>query len=92
MAEQLGERGFLVTAVHGDMGQPARERSLNAFRNADVDVLVATDVAARGIDVDQVTHVINHQVPEDEMTYHPPHRPHRPSGAQWSCGDLGGLG
>lgn len=69
VAEQLGERGFLVTAVHGDMGQPARERSLNAFRNADVDVLVATDVAARGIDVDQVTHVINHQVPEDEMTY-----------------------
>ncbi|OFU59191.1 DEAD/DEAH box helicase [Corynebacterium sp. HMSC14H10] len=69
VAEQLGERGFLVTAVHGDMGQPARERSLTAFRNGDVDVLVATDVAARGIDIDDVTHVINHQVPDDEMTY-----------------------
>ncbi|MDO4610227.1 DEAD/DEAH box helicase [Corynebacterium sp.] len=69
LAEKLGERGFHVTAVHGDMGQPAREKSLNAFRHGDVDVLVATDVAARGIDVDDVTHVINHQVPEDEMTY-----------------------
>ena len=69
VAEQLGERGFKATAVHGDMGQPAREKSLNAFRSGDVDVLVATDVAARGIDIDDVTHVINHQVPEDEMTY-----------------------
>ena len=69
VAEQLGERGFLVTAVHGDMNQPAREKSLDAFRAGDVDVLVATDVAARGIDIDDVTHVINHQVPEDEMTY-----------------------
>lgn len=69
VAEQLAERGFLVTAVHGDMGQPARERSLNAFRNGDVEILVATDVAARGIDIDDVTHVINHQVPDDEMTY-----------------------
>ncbi len=69
VAEQLGEKGFLVTAVHGDMGQPARERSLAAFREGTVDVLVATDVAARGIDIDDVTHVINHQVPEDEMTY-----------------------
>lgn len=69
LAEKLGQRGFHVTAVHGDMGQPAREKSLNAFRRGDVDVLVATDVAARGIDVDDVTHVINHQVPDDEMTY-----------------------
>ena len=69
VAEQLGERGFLVTAVHGDMGQPARERSLTAFRNGDVDVLVATDVAARGIDIDDVTHVINYQVPDDPMTF-----------------------
>lgn len=69
VAEQLGERGFAVTAVHGDMSQRARERSLTAFRNGDVDVLVATDVAARGIDIDDVTHVINHQVPDDEMTY-----------------------
>ncbi|MDO5730615.1 DEAD/DEAH box helicase [Corynebacterium sphenisci] len=69
VAERLGERGFRATAVHGDMGQPAREKSLRAFRAGDVDVLVATDVAARGIDIDDVTHVINYQVPEDEMTY-----------------------
>ncbi|MBV7294837.1 DEAD/DEAH box helicase [Corynebacterium sp. TAE3-ERU12] len=69
VAEQLGERGFAATAVHGDMGQPAREKSLKAFRSGDVDVLVATDVAARGIDIDDVSHVVNYQVPEDEMTY-----------------------
>ncbi len=69
VAEQLGERGFKVTAVHGDMGQNAREKSLSSFRSGTTDVLVATDVAARGIDIANVTHVINHQVPEDEMTY-----------------------
>ena len=56
-------------AVHGDMDQSARERSLSAFREATVEILVATDVAARGIDVDDVTHVINHQVPDDPMTF-----------------------
>ncbi len=56
-------------AVHGDLGQGAREQALRAFRNGKVDVLVATDVAARGIDVDDVTHVINYQCPEDEKTY-----------------------
>ena len=63
------ERGFAVGAVHGDLGQGAREQALRAFRNGKVDVLVATDVAARGIDVDDVTHVINYQCPEDEKTY-----------------------
>ena len=56
-------------AVHGDLGQAARETSLNAFRANRVDILVATDVAARGIDVDDVTHVINFQTPDDPMTY-----------------------
>ena len=55
--------------MHGDLGQGAREQALRAFRNNKVDVLVATDVAARGIDVDDVTHVINLQCPEDEKTY-----------------------
>ena len=55
--------------VHGDLGQGAREQALRAFRNGKVDVLVATDVAARGIDVEGVTHVINYQSPEDEKTY-----------------------
>ncbi|GAB2784296.1 DEAD/DEAH box helicase [Streptomyces daliensis] len=69
VAEQLTRRGFAAGAVHGDLGQGAREQALRAFRNGKVDVLVCTDVAARGIDVDGVTHVINYQTPEDEKTY-----------------------
>lgn len=69
VAEDLEERGFAAAAVHGDLGQGARERALRAFRSGKIDVLVATDVAARGIDVEGVTHVINHQCPEDEKVY-----------------------
>ena len=69
LADQLQQRGFASGAVHGDLGQGAREQALRAFRNGKVDVLVCTDVAARGIDVDGVTHVINYQSPEDEKTY-----------------------
>ncbi|WP_055565195.1 DEAD/DEAH box helicase [Streptomyces atriruber] len=69
IAEQLERRGFASGAVHGDLGQGAREQALRAFRNGKVDVLVCTDVAARGIDVGGVTHVINYQSPEDEKTY-----------------------
>ncbi|MEU0076082.1 DEAD/DEAH box helicase [Streptomyces sp. NPDC006332] len=69
LADQLQQRGFAAGAVHGDLGQGAREQALRAFRNGKVDVLVCTDVAARGIDVEGVTHVINYQSPEDEKTY-----------------------
>ncbi|MFZ3500182.1 DEAD/DEAH box helicase [Streptomyces sp. 5.8] len=69
IAEQLEKRGFASGAVHGDLGQGAREQALRAFRNGKVDVLVCTDVAARGIDVEGVTHVINYQTPEDEKTF-----------------------
>ncbi|GAA1966913.1 hypothetical protein GCM10009817_03500 [Terrabacter lapilli] len=69
VAEELVERGFAAAAIHGDLGQGAREQALRAFRNGKVDILVATDVAARGIDVENVTHVINYQCPEDEKTY-----------------------
>ncbi|MFB6819891.1 DEAD/DEAH box helicase [Streptomyces sp. NPDC056347] len=69
IAEQLERRGFASGAVHGDLGQGAREQALRAFRNGKVDVLVCTDVAARGIDVEGVTHVINYQSPEEEKTY-----------------------
>ncbi|KGF22794.1 DEAD/DEAH box helicase [Corynebacterium tuscaniense] len=69
VAEDLAHRGFSVGSVHGDMGQEARERSLDAFRSGEIEILVATDVAARGIDVDDVTHVINYQTPDDPMTY-----------------------
>lgn len=69
VADELAERGFKVGAVHGDLGQVAREKALKAFRTSEVDVLVATDVAARGIDIDDITHVINYQIPEDEQAY-----------------------
>ena len=69
VSDELGERGFKVGAVHGDLNQGAREKALKAFRTGDIDVLVATDVAARGIDIDDVTHVINYQCPEDEQAY-----------------------
>ncbi|SHK91309.1 Superfamily II DNA and RNA helicase [Pseudonocardia thermophila] len=69
VADDLAERGFAAAAVHGDLGQGAREQALRAFRSGKIDVLVATDVAARGIDVNDVTHVINYQCPEDAKTY-----------------------
>jgi superfamily II DNA/RNA helicase len=69
VADDLADRGFASAAIHGDLGQGAREQAMRAFRNGKVDVLVATDVAARGIDVEDVTHVINYQCPEDEKTY-----------------------
>ena len=69
LAEELIDRGFNASALHGDMTQEARERSMTAFRTGKKDILVATEVAARGIDVDDVTHVINYSVPEDEKAY-----------------------
>mgnify|MGYP001942068888 FL=1 len=69
LADDLARRGFHVGAVHGDLGQKSREKSLHAFRTGQVDILVATDIAARGIDVDDVTHVINYQVPDDPMNF-----------------------
>ena len=69
VADDLTDRGFAAGAVHGDLGQGAREQALRAFRSGKVDVLVATDVAARGIDVEDITHVVNFQCPEDEKTY-----------------------
>ena len=69
VAEALTTRGFAVASVHGDLGQGQRERALRAFRNGKVDVLVATDVAARGLDVDDVTHVVNYECPEDDKAY-----------------------
>lgn len=68
-ADDLLERGFRATAIHGDLGQNARERALADFKAGKSDVLVATDVAARGIDIDGITHVINYQCPEDGKTY-----------------------
>ncbi|MGH3476520.1 MAG: DEAD/DEAH box helicase, partial [Nocardioidaceae bacterium] len=69
LADELKDRGFPTSPLHGDMAQDARERALKRFRTGRVQVLVATDVAARGIDVEAVTHVINYECPDDEKTY-----------------------
>lgn len=69
LVEELTDRGFSAAAVHGDMSQDARERAMTAFKAGKKDILIATDVAARGVDVDDVTHVINHTIPEDDKTY-----------------------
>ncbi|NUU07495.1 DEAD/DEAH box helicase [Leifsonia sp. C5G2] len=69
LVEELNDRGFNAAAVHGDLNQEQRERAMAAFKAGKKDILIATDVAARGIDVDDVTHVINHTIPDDEKTY-----------------------
>jgi superfamily II DNA/RNA helicase len=69
VADDLLERGFSASPLHGDMAQTAREKALTRFREGKIQVLVATDVAARGIDVQEVTHVVNYSCPEDEKTY-----------------------
>ena len=69
LMDELNDRGFVAGAVHGDLSQDARERAMARFKAGKIDVLIATDVAARGIDVDDVTHVINHTIPEDDKAY-----------------------
>ena len=69
LSDDLDDRGFKTRAIHGDLTQVAREKALKKFRHGEATILVATDVAARGIDVTGVSHVINHECPEDEKTY-----------------------
>ncbi len=69
VADDLVERGFKASPLHGDMAQVAREKALTKFREDKIKVLVATDVAARGIDVSGVSHVVNYTCPEDDKTY-----------------------
>src|SRR5690606_36261769 len=69
VADDLADRGFPASPLHGDMAQKAREKALAGFREGKVSILVATDVAARGIDVADVSHVINYTCPEDDKTY-----------------------
>jgi len=64
LTRDLSKMGFLVSAIHGNKTQNQRQRSLEMFRNGKVSVLIATDVVARGIDVDNITHVINYELPE----------------------------
>ncbi|MBA4494412.1 DEAD/DEAH box helicase [Paenactinomyces guangxiensis] len=69
LTEALQARGYLAGGLHGDLAQQQRDRVMNAFRNGDIDLLVATDVAARGIDVGSVSHVINYDIPQDVESY-----------------------
>jgi len=69
LAQNLGDRGYLVDALHGDLSQQEREKILNKFRKQKINILVATDVAARGIDIIELTHVINYSLPQDPDSY-----------------------
>ncbi|RMA64615.1 DEAD/DEAH box helicase [Ulvibacter antarcticus] len=69
VAEQLIQDGYNAGAIHGDLSQNQRDMVMRSFRNRQIQMLVATDVAARGIDVDDITHVINYQLPDEIETY-----------------------
>ena len=69
LSEKLERRGVKATAIHGNKSQAARQKALTAFRSARIRVLVATDVAARGIDIDGVTHVVNYDIPDQPESY-----------------------
>ena len=69
VAEQLIEDGYNAAAIHGDLSQNQRDMVMNSFRKRQIQMLVATDVAARGIDVENITHVINYQLPDEIETY-----------------------
>jgi len=69
VAERLEARGYSVAALHGDMTQPLRERVIDRLRNGSVEIVVATDVAARGLDVERISHVVNYDIPNDVEAY-----------------------
>jgi ATP-dependent RNA helicase DeaD len=69
LAERLQAQGFRAAPIHGDLSQNRREHAMQNFRSGHIEILVATDVAARGIDVPEVGHVINYDVPQDPLTY-----------------------
>lgn len=69
LAEKLAARGFSVAAIHGDIAQPQRERIIQQLKDGRLDILVATDVAARGLDVERISHVLNYDIPYDTESY-----------------------
>ncbi|MDH3628907.1 MAG: DEAD/DEAH box helicase [Acidobacteriota bacterium] len=69
LAERIEARGFACAALNGDMSQPARERTVNGFKTGKLDILIATDVAARGLDVPRISHVVNFDIPHDIEAY-----------------------
>ena len=85
LAEKLVRSGIKATAIHGNKSQNARQRALEAFRRKQVQVLVATDVAARGIDIDGITHVVNFDLPDRTGKLRPSDRSHRASRCGGNC-------
>ena len=69
LAEKLSARGFTAEAINGDIAQNQRERIIQQLKNGKIDILVATDVAARGLDVDRISHVVNYDIPQDPESY-----------------------
>lgn len=69
LTEALQERGYLVDGIHGDLSQMQRDKVMKSFRDGEIELLIATDVAARGIDVSNVSHVINYDIPQDPESY-----------------------
>ncbi|RUA06165.1 MAG: ATP-dependent helicase, partial [Gammaproteobacteria bacterium] len=69
LEEKLSARGFSVAAINGDIAQNQRERIINNYKKGKIDILVATDVAARGLDVQRISHVVNYDIPQDAETY-----------------------
>ena len=69
LSEELKSRGYMAEGLHGDLSQPQRDRVMKKFREGTADILIATDVAARGIDIDNITHVINFDIPQDPESY-----------------------
>ena len=82
LASKLQARGFSAAAINGDIEQQQRERTIQQLKDGKIDILVATDVAARGLDVERISHVINYDVPYDTGKLYAPHRPHRTRRAQ----------
>lgn len=69
VAERLKARGFSAAAINGDIAQAQRERTISALRDGNLDILIATDVAARGLDVERISHVLNYDIPHDTESY-----------------------
>ena len=82
LTETLNGRGYRAEALHGGMGQEQRDRVMGRLRGGTADLLVATDVAARGLDIEQLTHVVNYDVPSAPDGVRAPHRPRRPGRAR----------
>ena len=80
LAEKLRARGFSAMAINGDVAAGAARAHRQPAQDGKLDILVATDVAARGLDVERISHVVNYDIPHRHRVLRPPHRPHRPRG------------